>query len=50
MTCLITWMAWCKLWPRKRHNGRRTHSVLWRVRGNNCQNIILKWLWQPVSS
>ena len=29
MTCLITWMALCELWLRRRLNGRRTCSSLW---------------------
>ena len=57
MTFLITWMAWCELWPRKRHNGRKTYSSLWSVRSKGYLNIILKslqWLvcssWQHTSS
>ena len=49
MTCLITWIAWCELWPRRRHNGRKTSSVPWSLRGNSCPNIILKWLQWLVS-
>ena len=29
MTCLITWIAWCQLWPRRRLHGRMTCSPLW---------------------
>jgi len=29
MTCLITWTAWCELWPRRRLHGWKTCSSLW---------------------
>jgi hypothetical protein len=29
MTCSITWMAWCVLWPRRRLNGKKTCPLLW---------------------
>jgi hypothetical protein len=28
ITCSITWLAWCELWPRRRHNGMKTCSSL----------------------
>jgi len=43
-------MVWCELWPRKRHNGRKTFSLLWSVRGKSCPNTILKWLQRLVCS
>jgi len=48
MTCLITWMAWWELWPRRRHRGRRIYSLRWSLRGKRCPNIILKLLRRPV--
>jgi len=48
MTCLITWMAWCELWPRRRHRGRKTYSLLWSLHSNSCPNDILNWLLRPV--
>jgi len=39
MTCLITWMASCELWPRRRHNGRKTYTSPWRLPGWSCPNI-----------
>ena len=51
MICLITWMAWCELWPTRRHNGWKTYSVLWSLHGKSCPNIIVKWLqWLVCSS
>jgi len=44
MTCLNHWMAWCELWPRRRHNGRNTYTLPWSLRGRSRPNIILKWL------
>jgi len=29
MTYLISWMAWCELWPRRRLLGMKTSSSLW---------------------
>jgi len=51
ITCLITWMAWCELWPRRRHNWRKTYCLLWSLCGRSCPNIILQWLqWLVCSS
>ena len=50
MTCLTTWMAWCELWPRKRHNGRKTYSLLWSVHSKIYLNTILKSLQRLVCS
>jgi len=44
MTCLITWMAWCEHWPRKRLNGRKTCSSLWSELDRGCPNTMLKCL------
>jgi len=44
MTCLITWMAWCELWPRRRHNARKTYCSPWSLHGRSCPNVIAKWL------
>jgi len=44
MSCLITWITWCELWPGRRHNGRKTYSLAWSLHGRSCPNIILKWL------
>jgi hypothetical protein len=43
ITCLITWMVWWELWPRRRHNERKTYSLPWSLRGRSCPNIKLKW-------
>jgi len=50
MTCVMTWMAWCKLWPRRRHNRRKIYSLPCSLHGKTCPNIILKWLQQLVWS
>jgi len=47
MTCSITWMVWCELWPRRRHNGRKTYTSPWGLRGRSWPDNILKWL-QPL--
>jgi len=44
MTCSITWMSWCELWPRRRHNGRKTYTLPWSLCSRDCSNIILMWL------
>ena len=41
ITCLLTWMAWWELWPRRRLNGRKTYSLPWRLQGRSFPNIIL---------
>jgi len=43
MTCSITSLAWCELWPRRRQNWRKTYTLPWSLRGRRCPNIILKW-------
>jgi len=48
MTCLISWMAWCDLGPRRRLDGRKTYSLPWSWCGRSCPNIILQWLQQLV--
>jgi len=50
MTCLITWMAWCELWPRTRHKGWKTHSLLWSVCSKSFPNTVQKWLQRLVCS
>jgi len=48
MTCSITWMALCQVWRRRRHNGRKTCTSLWRLRTRSCPNIMLESLQQLV--
>jgi len=51
MTCWIIWMAWCKLWPRRRLNGIKTSFLQWSSLDRRCLNITLKWLnWQACFS
>jgi len=42
MTCSITWMAWCELWLRRRHNGSNTYTLLRSLCDRSCRNIITK--------
>jgi len=42
ITCLITWMAWCELYPRRRHHGTKTYSFLWSLRSKCCLKSILE--------
>jgi len=53
---MFTWMAWCELLPRRRHNARKTYSSLWRLTMRSCPNIMSKSLqslvyfsFQPIS-
>jgi len=42
ITCSIIWMAWCNLWPWRRHNGKKTYSLPWSLRSRSCPHIIQK--------
>jgi len=42
MTCSITWMTWCELWPRRRLNGRKTCSSRWSSHNRSFPNTTLK--------
>jgi len=48
MTYWITWMVLCKFWPRRRHIGRKTYTLLWRLHDRNCLNCMLISHQQPV--
>ena len=42
MTCSIRWMAWCKLWPRRRDIVRKIYTLPWSLGGRSRPNSILK--------
>jgi hypothetical protein len=41
---LITWMAWCELWVRRKLNGKKTCSSGWGLLERCCPHTMLKWL------
>jgi len=46
MTCSITWMAWCGLWLRTKHIGKKPCSLLSSYLDSSCPNTMLKGLQQ----
>jgi len=36
--CSTIWMELCECWPRRRHQGRKTYTSLWRLRDRGCPN------------
>jgi hypothetical protein len=41
LTCSITGMSWCELWPRRRYNGKKTYTLSWSLLGRAVE--ILYW-------